>query len=260
MPIIFFVGHGVTEKSVKTEYKDNKYIKNDFVELLNKIDQVIIPNIPYHHLYYYQKSDIIGWKDRYNNITKLDIDDIYIANFIKNLKIDKNQKYILMGHSDGIYFAMEFAKQYPNLTEHIISLDGSWVSTELCKQRLENWKKKSKKVNLIKSQTELNKIVNKIMTEEDNGKYISQVMDHTRLEHTNECIDNNYENIIKKINYTVFRDFNGDANSEINKQFNDYAIREHNILSNLSDKYRIFWYINATHDIWFNENCTKSKF
>lgn len=77
-------------------------------------------------------------------------------------------------------------------------------------------------------------------------------MDHTRLEHTNECINANYENIIKEINYTVFRDFNGVVNDDVNKQFNEYAVREHNILSNLSDKYRIFWLVNASHDIWFN--------
>ena len=57
-----------------------------------------------------------------------------------------------MGWSDGIYFAMEFAKQYPKSVKEIISLDGSWITIKLCKQRLINWKNKGKKVSLINSQ------------------------------------------------------------------------------------------------------------
>lgn len=79
-------------------------------------------------------------------------------------------------------------------------------------------------------------------------------MDLTRFEHTIKCIDHNYQNITKKINLTVFRDFNGVVKDEIDKQFNEYAIREHDILSKLSDNYEIFWLVNATHDLWFNES------
>lgn len=253
MPVIFFVGHGVTPKAIHYEYKKDKYVKNNFIELLEKMDQVIIPDIPYHHVYYYQKQDIIGWKERYNSIDKLIMNDIYITDFIKHLKFDIKQKYILIGHSDGIYFAMEFARQYPDMVKHIISLDGSWITTKLCKQRLINWEKKGKQVKLIEDQYVLNEIVNKIKLEKDNNKYINQIVDHTRLEHTNECIKNKYEDIIKEINYTVFRDFNSKINDDADKQFNEYAVDEHNILSNLSDKYRIYWLVNASHNIWFNE-------
>ena len=171
MPIIFFTGQGVTPKAVNYEYLNGKYIKNDFVELLKKLDEVIIPDVPYYHVYYYQKSDIIGWKDRYDPINNLNINDIYITNFIENLKFDNKQKYILMGHSDGIYFAMEFARLYPNQVKHIISLDGSWISTKLCKQRLTNWENKGKKVKLTVTQHELDELVNKIKLDDDNDKY-----------------------------------------------------------------------------------------
>jgi adenylate kinase family enzyme len=252
MPIIFFVGQGVTLKSINYEYKNGKYVKNNFIELLKKLDEVIIPDISYHHVYYYQKTDFVGWKDRYNVVDNININDIYITKFIENLKVNNKQKFILMGHSDGIYFAMEFARQYPNLVKHIISLDGSWISTKLCKQRLHNWEKQGKKVKTIKTQYELDELVNKIKFEDNNDIYIKQILDHTRLEHTNECIKNNYENIIKQIDYTIFRDFNGTVDNDINKQFNEYAVEEHNILLNLSDKYRIYWLVNATHDIWFD--------
>ena len=36
MTIIFFVGQGVTEKAIHTEYKNGKYIKNNFI---NKVKE-----------------------------------------------------------------------------------------------------------------------------------------------------------------------------------------------------------------------------
>ena len=76
-----------------------------------------------------------------------------------------------MGHSDGVYFAMEFCRQHPKLVKEIISLDGSWITIKLCKQRLLNWKKKGKCVTLIKDQQELDILINKIVN-------------HKRYEHT----------------------------------------------------------------------------
>ncbi len=94
-------------------------------------------------------------------------------------KDDKRKKYIIMGHSDGIYFAMEFAKQYPKLVKEIISLDGSWITVTLCKQRLINWKKKGNKVNIINSQKKLDVIMDKIIKEKDWNE-ILKIMNHKR--------------------------------------------------------------------------------
>lgn len=252
MTIIFFVGQGVTEKAIHTEYKNGKYIKNNFINKLKKITNVIIPDIPYHHIYYYQKNDIDGWKARYNKIKKLNLDDIFIQQYIKNLKIDKRKKYIVMGHSDGIYFAMEFAIQYPKLVKEIISLDGSWITNKLCKQRLINWKKRDKKVKLIKKQEELNNLMVNIIENQDNDS-IRHIFNHTRFEHTKVCIESNYQNIIKKIKYTSFRNFNSYADNDDDEQFNEYAILENDVLSKLSDIYQIFWQVDAGHGLWFNE-------
>lgn len=109
---------------------------------------MIIPDIPYYHLYYYQNTDIVGWKARYKPVTTLELEDIKIESCIRNLYNslkNRNQKYILIGHSYGIYYAIEFARLYPKLVEHIISLDGSWITIKLCKQRLINWSSTGKK-------------------------------------------------------------------------------------------------------------------
>ena len=94
-----------------------------------------------------QKNDIYNQKKFYKPIKKLTLDDMYIEKTIKHLDFDKRKKYIVIGHSDGIYFTMEFTKQYPKLVKEIISLDGSWVTIKLCNQRLFNWKKKVKMLN-----------------------------------------------------------------------------------------------------------------
>jgi hypothetical protein len=252
MEIIFFVGHGVTPKAINYEYKNNQYIKNDFVKLLRKLCTVIIPDIPYHHLYYYEKTNIEGYKERYDPINNLNINDILIEKFISNLNIDNTKKYIVMGSSDGIYFAMEFAKQFPNLVKHIISLDGSWITIKLCEQRLTNWNNKGKVVNIIKTQNQLNNIIDKIKTEDNNNKYISEIMDYTRLNHTEYCIKNKYEDILEKINYTSFRDVIENATSNEDIQFNNYANEEDNILS-VYKKYKIIRMPSAGHVLWFNK-------
>ena len=247
MTIIFFVGQGVTEKAIHVEYNGKKYIKNDFVKQLRKITEVIIPDIKFHHIYYYDDVDVIGWKKRYNKIKGLSMNDINISKYIKNLEFDKKKKYILMGHSAGIYFALEFALQYPKNVERIISLDGSWITVKLCKQRLLNWRKRGKKVNIIKNQKELNELMKNVL--KGDKLTIRRIFDHTRYEHTNYCIKKKYQNILKKVKFTVFRDFNGKSEDV----FNEYALLEHDILSKIAKDYQIYWQINAGHSLWFNK-------
>ena len=256
MTIIFFGGLVNSEKLMNVEYKDNKYIKNNFIDKLSKITDVIIPDIKYKHVFHYRKDDIYGQKKYFDPIKDLTLDDLSIEKTIKNLNFDKRKKYILMGWSDGIYFTMEFARQYLKNVKEIISLDGSWLSVNLCKQRLINWKKKGKNVDLIKSQTKLDEIMKNIIKNGDD-KNIFKILDHKRYEHTLNCISKKYENIIKDINFTIFRDYNSKIKDDIDKQLNEYAILEDKILSKLSKKYKIFWQIDASHTLWSKEEYKK---
>lgn len=220
MQIIFFTGAGITPSMV-----DKKFISE-----LEKIYRIIIPDLKYKYVYY--EKDV-----------KLNIDDIDIIKTIKKIKFNKKEQYIVIGHSDGIYFAMEFSRQNPKNIKEIISLDGSWITIKMCNQRLENWKNKNKIVKLITNKEELNDI----SLQPDMAK---KIMDHKRYEHTLRCIKNKYENIIKNINFTCFRDFNGVINSPIDEQFNTYALLEDGILEKKSSKYKIFWLVNAGHNVW----------
>jgi hypothetical protein len=252
MPIIFFGGAGVSAKMMEVEFKNNKYVKNNFISKLRKIDKVILPDLQYKHVYHYQEPDDWGQKKFFKPIRKLELDDMYIEKTIKNLDFDKKKKYIVMGHSDGIYPALEFAKQYPKLVDEIISLDGSWITVKLCKQRLVNWKARGKKVKLIKTQKELDDIMEQIVKSK-NKDAMQKILNHKRYEHTKRCIDVKYQDIAKKHKFTIFRDYNSKINEDIDQQFNEYSLLENDIMSKLSKKYQIFWQIDAGHGLWFNE-------
>lgn len=254
MPIIFFGGAGVSTKMMDFEFKNEKYVKNDFISKLKKIDKVIMPDLQYKHVYYYQdeQNDPWGQKTFFEPITELMLDDMYIERTIKKLNFNKKQKYIVMGHSDGIYYAMEFAKQYPKSVKEIISLDGSWITIKMCNQRLTNWKNKGKSVELIKTQKELDDVLSDIILNK-NMKSIQKILNHKRYDHTKICIESKYENIIKDIKFTLFRDYNSKIKDEIDQEFNEYALLENDILSKSYENYQIFWQIDAGHGLWFNK-------
>jgi len=252
MTIIFFPGIGASKKVVKYSYVNNKFVKNNFINKLNNIDKVHIVNIPYVNVHYYDPKQ----NNMYKPIDKLLLDDLDLFKLTETIykQVEKYEKpYTLIASSHGIYFAFAFTYLYPKYVKNIISLDGSWISKELCKLRLENWKKKGKIVKKIKTQLELDNIIENIKTQKDNAKYIQTIMSHVRLVHTLDCIKYNFDKIIDKINYILFRDFNSNTDDETNKEFNTNAMNEHNLLVN-KKKYNIYWLVDGTHLIWEKEN------
>ena len=180
MTIILFHGLGSTEKMLNYVYDSNKkkYLKNNFIQLLKKTNKVYIPYIDYTNVYYYTNNEYYPkeMNSMYNPIEKINFEDFSLDKFIKKLydELDKDiykPPYIVMGHSHGIYYAIEFARQFKKFTECVISLDGSWITKKLCLNRLLTWKKKGKIILKIKNQKELDDIINKIKTEKDNTKY-----------------------------------------------------------------------------------------
>jgi len=252
MTIIFFHGLGSSSKTLKYIYDGKKYNKNNFIQLLKKLDNVYFVDIPYTNILYY--SDM---KKMYKPIKQLDYDDLSLDKFITNLynNMDKqhyNAPYTLIGHSHGIYYCCEFAKQYKKKINCIISLDGSWITNELNKQRLITWKNKGKIIPKINNMKTLGTILDKIKNEKNNSKYINMIFDYVRYTHTQFCLKQNYEKL--DIKFITFRDFNSDTKDELNmKQFNDNILQENNILSKYNN-HIIYILLNATHTIWLNEN------
>ena len=196
-------------------------------------------------------------KKMYKPIKQLDYDDLSLDKFITNLynNMDKqhyNAPYTLIGHSHGIYYCCEFAKQYKKKINCIISLDGSWITNELNKQRLITWKNKGKIIPKINNIKTLGTILDKIKNEKNNSKYINMIFYYVRYTHTQFCLKQNYEKL--DIKFITFRDFNSDTKDELNmKQFNDNILQENNILSKYNN-HIIYILLNATHTIWLNEN------
>lgn len=134
MTIILFHGLKSSKKKINYVYQNGKYYSNNFIKLLKKIDTVFIPSIPYTNIYYYSHDKIT--KSMYKPITTINYEDFSIDKYITNLydTLDKkiySPPYIVMGHSNGIYYACEFAEQYRKQVKYIISLDGSWIINKL---------------------------------------------------------------------------------------------------------------------------------
>ena len=131
-------------------------------------------------------------------------------------------------------------------------LDGSWITKELNKKRLLNWKNKGKIVTKINNQTILDNIIDKIKNEKDNSKYIQMIFDYVRYTHTKFVIKQNYEKL--NIPFITFRDFNSDPKDDItNKEFNNNVLQENSILSKY-DNHIIYILLDASHIIWLQDN------
>ena len=86
------------------------------------------------------------------------------------------------------------------------------------------------------------------------------IMNQVRLRHTRTCIKYKFENLINKIPFTVFRDFNANSDpniilSDIDNEFNFNALNEDKELRQLNKSlfYNIYWLLNASHTVWSNE-------
>jgi len=255
MTIILFHGLGSSAEALNYIYNGEKYNKNNFIKLLFKIDYVLIPDIPYVHIYHYTNNkqmeklyDPFGYFD-YADLSL----DKYITNFYRTIDKSKYRPpYILIGHSHGIYYACEFAKQFKSKVKCIVSLDGSWITKEMNKQRLDTWASKGKIIPTINNQKTLDEIIYKIKNERDNDKYINMIFDYVRGSHTKFCIKQKYENI--NIPFITFRDFNSDVKDDIiMKHYNNMVLQENNILSKYNN-HIIYVLLNATHEIWLNDN------
>jgi predicted esterase len=255
MTIILFHGLGSSKKLLNYIYNGKKYNKNDFIKLLKKIDTVYIPKIPYTDVYYYSEHALM--KSMFKPIDSLNYDSLSLDKHVANLYdlMDKQKykaPYIVMGHSHGIYYACEFAKQHEKEVKCIVSLDGSWITNELNKQRLMRWKDKGKIIPKINNQKTLDDIVDKIKNEKDNSKYISMIFDYVRGTHTKFCIKRNYEKL--NIPFITFRDFNSDVKDDvIMKQHNNMTLQENNILSKYTN-HIVYVLLDATHEIWLHDN------
>ena len=89
MTIILFHGLGSSKKTLNYIYDGKLYNKNDFIKLLEKIDTVFIPEIPYTNVYWYSENKIM--KPMYKPIDILNYDDLSLDKYITNLynSIDK---------------------------------------------------------------------------------------------------------------------------------------------------------------------------
>jgi hypothetical protein len=253
MTIILFHGLGSSKKQLNYIHQDNKYIKNDFVKQLQKLDNVYIPTIPYTNIYYYGQDKQMS--KLYEPLDYLNYDDLmldkYITKLYKMLEQSKYKApYILMASSHGIYYACEFARQYKNMVKYIVSLDGSWITNKLNNNRLLSWRKKEKIIPKINNQKTLDNIIDKIKNEEDNSIYIKMIFDYVRGTHTKFVIKKNYEKL--NVPFITFRDYETNPKGEF-IEYNNNVLKENKILSKYNN-HIIYILLDGSHIIWTNDN------
>lgn len=254
MTIIFFHGLRSSKKKLNYVYHDGKYHANNFIKLLKKIDRVMIPHIPYTDVYYYCADKVT--RSMYSPITHINYQDLSIDRYIANLSIDRKKyppPYIVMGHSNGIYFACQFARQYKKDVKCIISLDGSWIVKRLNKLRAMGWKEKGKIIPKINNQKSLDHIIDMIKLRKDN-RYIDMMFDYIRSQHVRHCNEQKYYKI--NIPFITFRNFNSNSNQENFKYSNN--VHNNNVWQEIDRLNRfknhvVYRLLDATHTVWMDE-------
>jgi DNA topoisomerase-1 len=253
-PIILYFNHiDDTPMSSYMKYDDiNKtYIYDDFFDTLKNKYDIIIPDIKHHHVFQYSKNDqqhrsAFGWPLKYDKIDSLSFEDLDSTNVIQKIhtSLNANRKYILMAHGDGIYLAMEFIRLYPYLVDKVISLNGSWIASDICKDI---------PIRLIKDQNELTDIFNNVRVSTDNEIYCNRIIDHIQSNCIAKCIQYKYENLIKNINFISFKTFHESVFQPNRRLYNENLCIEHQILLNIDNhqyNYQAIFMINAPYYMW----------
>jgi pimeloyl-ACP methyl ester carboxylesterase len=260
MTFILFPGLGGSQHVWQNYYDDkiNKLVKIDILSPLQKLGKVFVHSIPYSSVSYYDTKHHIN-KQLFKPFDgTLLLEDMQLDKYVKKLydQLDKElypPPYVPIGHSHGIYYAVEFARQYAKECRFVVSLDGSWLSKELLEKRLKNWRDKKKVVTVIENQEQLDDIVNKLKKERESNIYIEQIMNYIRYSHTMYAIQNNFEKL--PVELLIFRDIFELPVTDVDKEFNNNAVAESAILEKAnSGMVKTIWMPNATHHIWFKED------
>lgn len=253
--IILFHGLGTSKYDWKTYYNSDKkkFLNHNLLIELKKLGNVINDSVPYVNVYYYLRDE--NYREMYNPLNKLLLEDLDLPTYVKKyhkILIEKNIKppYIIIAHSHGIYYAMEFVRQFKSECKFVVSLDGSWISRELCLKRKKDWKRKNKIPIPFKDQIELNHVVHQIKNNKNNQKYIDRVMNYVRYSHTLYCLKYNYQKLL--IPLIIFRDI--DMTLDNTKSLlESEELEKINGLNNLD----IYYFIDASHRVWIEEKYKK---
>ena len=173
--IIFFHGLGHSYKKYNYVYEEGKKPKkNNFLNKLSKISQLLIYNRPEENIRFYieeNKSieDLCYPKGDINS---------NIINLKKFLEIKNIKKpYVLIAHSLGSLYALQFAKKYSNLIKYVFLIDPPQFTRKIAKEEFTYKKLSNKEITNIvdkikKNPTKSGKLLEKLDNNTQNISYI----------------------------------------------------------------------------------------
>jgi hypothetical protein len=125
---ILFPGFGVSKKGWDTWIeRDGTKRKTNFIKELKKLGEIYYHEPLYHNINWYDKRGL-KYKSLYSkniNFTKKDFDVEYTCGKIYDDVKNFDGKYVLIGHSIGLYFVYCFEQKYSSKVLFTVNIDGT---------------------------------------------------------------------------------------------------------------------------------------
>lgn len=267
--IILFHGIGGSSESFKYLLENDIIKKYNLIEKLETIGIVYNKTIPYNNLiYYYDKK----YEKLYDKVDNLIYDDLFIDKYITKFynEIDKTiykPPYILVCHSFGILYGIEFAKQFTSKCLFIVSLDGTRFTKQNIKIHIDKLKQKSISRETEKrsgsgslnvrsgsgcisniNEKKFNVLVNEI-TSYNAPQNIQKILDFVLYINYKYAYKNNFEKL--PIDMIIFRDIYANPITEKEINHNNLCNNELKKLKKINpNKITNINLPNASHFVW----------
>ena len=243
---IIFPGNMTTRKHFQVNYIGNKSLNNsNFIPELKKLGKVYFVEPNWNNLSYYDKNNI--WKHFYHKNIDFTLDDLNIEKYCTKVYTDIKDfkgKFVLIGHSIGLYWVYYFSQKYSSRCLFNFILDGSLISPKILKERKSKIDKYYKKENIT-----INAVL-KIKNDE-----ILELIRKSKLYDINAV--EKLQGICKlyiigkmkinvktlKVKIILFRNLNFEKNDNLKKNIdNEEYLFKHN-----PAKYRTIYFVNKSH-------------
>jgi len=188
----FILFHGLSSSKYYWTYDDNRN-NIDIVKYLEKMGNVFNHTIPYNNIMHYDNKCNL-----YDKIDTIDINDLPLNTYITKMykQMDKSKyppPYIIICHSHGIYYGIEFARQYGSECKYMFALDPVYITKKMVSGEIKEMMDETL-IN-IKSQDILDNLVVNIKYGNNKDLYIKRLFDYIQLLHKLYCINNNFEQL-----------------------------------------------------------------
>jgi len=265
---ILFLGHSESDKGW-TFYYDrdtNSRVETDLLTPLKQIGNVYYYTPKQYNLLYY--TDKPNVKKLFDPDIDFDLDYLNISKHIDMIYEDVKQKYkppyIPIGHSIGNLYALTFAKKHTIECMFTVSLDGSHFTKSnvdiMIEDYIKNYKNefpnyKNENDMIIKSNNELQQLLNHIKSNSDNKKEIHKIFYHEQ--YSASLLAKSFLTEKLDVPLITFKDISLNDDQKKQSEYNKWNLRGYNEQQTLykinKDNAMVRYMVNASHFPWSEE-------